>query len=50
MRAIFRRLLGFKVMGVDLFLDGVDVDAGVKLSVEESSMLYRFSDVKEFRS
>ena len=37
-------------MGVDFFLDGVDVDAGLKLAVEESSMLNRFSGVKELRS
>ena len=33
-----------------LVLDCVDVDAGMKLSVEELSMLYGFSVVKGFRS
>ena len=50
MRAIFRVLLGFKVIGVDFLLHGTDVDAGLKLSVEESSTLNRFTDVKELRS
>ena len=50
MRAIFKRLLGSEVLCVDFFLDCVGVGAGLKLSEEESSMLNRFSDVKELRS
>lgn len=36
-------------MGVDVYLDDVDVDAELKLSEEESGTLNRFPDVKELR-